>query len=203
MWRERILKNRGHPGRGDAACYGLDRALQKPLAVYYNRKNAFVLDCEPTIDVQHRGITPQSPFEVACARLGIEVIIARSPEAKDRDERNHAVYQDCFVKELKLAGISSITRANSFLEKTYLPVINAKFERTLRHPRVLTSRLWIQPSSRTSSVFKKALKDFVTISSNTVDNPQSRSALVHIIAAIDVHCFAVDKRGFVGGEEHH
>jgi transposase len=100
-----------------------------PQAVYCDRKNAFVLDREPTIDEQLRGITPRSPFEVACARLGIEVIVARSPEAKGRVERNHAVYQDRFVKELRLAGISSIAQANRFLAESYLPAANARFAR--------------------------------------------------------------------------
>jgi hypothetical protein len=101
-----------------------------PQAVYCDRKNAFVLDREPTIEEQLAGITPRSPFELACEKLGIEVIVARSPQAKGRVERNHGVYQDRFVKELRLAGISSIEEANDFLEHTYLPQINSKFSKS-------------------------------------------------------------------------
>jgi hypothetical protein len=100
-----------------------------PQAVYCDRKNAFVLDREPTIDEQLAGITPLSPFELACERLGIEVIRAYSPEAKGRVERNHGVYQDRFVKELRLAGISTLEEANRFLVDRYLPAINTKFAR--------------------------------------------------------------------------
>jgi hypothetical protein len=50
------------------------------------------------------------------------------PQAKGRVERNHGVYQDRFVKELRLAGISTIEAANKFLSETYLPKINTKFE---------------------------------------------------------------------------
>ncbi len=100
-----------------------------PQAVYCDRKNAFVIDREPTIDEQLKGITPKSHFERACERLGIEVIVAYSPEAKGRVERNHAVYQDRFVKELRLAGISTMDEANGYLEATYLPAINARFAR--------------------------------------------------------------------------
>jgi hypothetical protein len=57
------------------------------------------------------------------------VLVADSPQAKGRVERNHGVYQDRFVKELRLAGISDIAEANRFLEETYLPAINAKFAR--------------------------------------------------------------------------
>ena len=42
-------------------------------------------------------------------------------------ERNHGVYQDRFVKEPRLAGISAITEANRFLQDVYPPKINAKF----------------------------------------------------------------------------
>jgi hypothetical protein len=105
-----------------------------PQAVYCDRKNAFVLDREPTIDEQIRGVVPRSPFEIACGRLGIEVIVARSPEAKGRVERNHAVYQDRFVKELRLAGISTMDQANRFLAETYLPAINKRFARPPEKP---------------------------------------------------------------------
>ena len=101
-----------------------------PQAVYCDRKNAFVLDREPTIDEQLRGITPKSPFEVACEKLGIEVIVAHSPQAKGRVERNHGVYQDRFIKELRLAGIDDIAVANAFLQDTYLDAINAKFAKS-------------------------------------------------------------------------
>lgn len=55
-----------------------------PQAVYCDRKNAFVLDREPTVSEQLQGVTPRSHFERACDELGIEVIVARSPQAKGR-----------------------------------------------------------------------------------------------------------------------
>jgi transposase len=99
-----------------------------PKALYCDKKNAFVLTREPTDAELLKGITkPKSHFGRACDKLGIEVIAANSPQAKGRVERNHGVYQDRFVKELRLAGISTIEAANIFLAKTYLPKINAKF----------------------------------------------------------------------------
>jgi transposase len=98
-----------------------------PQAVYCDRKNAYVLDREPTIAEQLAGITPRSPFETACQRLGIEVIVARSPQAKGRVERSHGVYQDRLVKELRLEGISEIAPANEYLNGTYIDTVNAKF----------------------------------------------------------------------------
>jgi transposase len=98
-----------------------------PQALYCDHKNAFVSNRESTVEEQLAGIEPKSHFEKACGKLGIEVIAANSPQAKGRVERNHAVYQDRFVKELRLAGISTTEDANRFLEHEYLPKINAKF----------------------------------------------------------------------------
>jgi len=98
-----------------------------PQAVYCDKKNAFVLTREPTIEELLAGKEPKSHFQVACEKLGIEVIIADSPQAKGRVERNHGVYQDRFVKELRIAKISTINAANAFLDEVYLPAINTKF----------------------------------------------------------------------------
>ena len=100
-----------------------------PQALYCDRKNAFVSNREPSVEEQLAGIEPKSHFERACEKLGIEVIRAYSPQAKGRVERNHAVYQDRFIKELRLAGVGTIEEANKFLEEKYLPVVNGKFAR--------------------------------------------------------------------------
>ena len=66
-----------------------------------------------------KGITkPRSHFGKACDKLGIAVIPARSPQATGRVERNHGLDQDWLVKELRLAGISTIEEANQFLVET-------------------------------------------------------------------------------------
>jgi transposase len=98
-----------------------------PQAVYCDKKNAYVLTREATIEELMAGKEPKSHFQLACEKLGIEVIIADSPQAKGRVERNHAVYQDRFVKELRMANITTIEAANTFLADVYLPAINKKF----------------------------------------------------------------------------
>lgn len=105
-----------------------------PQALYCDRKNAFVLDREPCIEDQLAGLQPESPFQRACRRLGIELIVAHSPQAKGRVERNHGVYQDRFVKELRLAGIHCIEQANRYLADTYLPAINRRFAKQATEP---------------------------------------------------------------------
>ena len=106
-----------------------------PQALYCDHKNAFVLVREPTDAELLKGITkPKSHFGKACDKLGIEVIPANSPQAKGRVERNHGLDQDRLVKELRLAGISTIEEANRFLDETYLPKMNGKFSRPATDP---------------------------------------------------------------------
>ena len=63
------------------------------------------------------------------------MIAAYSPQAKGRVERTHGVDQDRLVKELRLAGITTLAEANQFLEKTYLPKMNRKFARPAAQPQ--------------------------------------------------------------------
>ena len=111
------------------------RAYGIPEALYCDKKNAFVLTREATDDELLAGITePKSHFGRACEKLGVTVIAAHSPQAKGRVERNHGVDQDRLVKELRLAGTSTIAEANRFLEKRYVPKMNRKFPRPAAQP---------------------------------------------------------------------
>lgn len=95
-----------------------------PLAIYVDLKNVYVSPKKGSF----------SHFEVACQKLGIRVIKARSPQAKGRVERNHAVYQDRFVKALALKGIKTIATANAVLNKGFISNLNRKFEKPARNP---------------------------------------------------------------------
>jgi hypothetical protein len=104
------------------------RAYGIPESLYCDKKNAFVLTREPTDAELLAGITePKSHFGKACDKLGVQVIAAHSPQAKGRVERNHGVDQDRLIKELRLANISTIAEANTFLKEYYLPKMNRKF----------------------------------------------------------------------------
>lgn len=66
-------------------------------------------------------------FERACQELCIELIKANSPQAKGRIERLWHTLQDRLIKELRLANISTITEANIFVEKIFIPKFNKQF----------------------------------------------------------------------------
>lgn len=68
-----------------------------------------------------------SVFQQVCKALDIQIIKAYSPQAKGRVERKHQVFQDRFLKDLKLYGIETIEAANAHLENKFLKKINDKF----------------------------------------------------------------------------
>jgi transposase len=103
-----------------------------PKALYTDRKNVFVTDREPTIEEQLADIEPMTALGKACEKLGIEIITASSPQAKGRVERNHGVYQDRFMKELALRGITSIDSANQLLTGGFVDKLNTKFAKEAR-----------------------------------------------------------------------
>jgi transposase len=103
-----------------------------PKALYTDRKNIFKSDREPTLEEQLAGERPMTAFEKACTTLGIEIIRAHSPQAKGRVERNHAVYQDRFLKELRLRNITTLDDANRLLQGSFCDELNAKFAKPSR-----------------------------------------------------------------------
>ncbi len=98
-----------------------------PLSLYCDKKNVFVTDREPTLEEQLRGEEPLTFFGKACKKLGIKIITANSPQAKGRVERNHSIYQDRFVKELRLMGIKDIENANKLLRTGFTDELNKRF----------------------------------------------------------------------------
>ena len=62
-----------------------------------------------------------------CAKLGIQLIDANSPQAKGRVERGHGTHQDRLIKKMRLQEIATYEAANRFLADPYLPGHNAKY----------------------------------------------------------------------------
>lgn len=65
-------------------------------------------------------------FGRMCRQLGIDLIHARSPQAKGRVERAHGTHQDRLIKKMRVAGISTYADANRFL-KDYLADHNRRY----------------------------------------------------------------------------
>jgi len=98
----------------------LGRYLRKHgrmVAVYSDRHSIFWGEA--------KGKRPaQTQVTRALKELGIEWIGANSPQAKGRVERFNGTAQDRLVKELRLAGATTIDEANEVLDRTFLPWFN-------------------------------------------------------------------------------
>jgi transposase len=107
-----------------------------PLAIYVDLKSLYVSPKSLRHEEEGELVEPEwlTHFSKACKKLGIEIIKAYSPQAKGRVERNHAVYQDRFVKELKLKKITTIEKANAILSGGFVNKLNAKFAKEPASP---------------------------------------------------------------------
>jgi transposase len=92
----------------------------RPLSLYTDRLAVF----ETTRKAEKNYRDTQ--FHRATKELGINLILALSPQAKGRVERANGTLQDRLVKEMRLAHISTIQEANTFLPG-FIETHNKKF----------------------------------------------------------------------------
>ena len=104
FWREYFIKN------------GL------PISIYLDKFSTYKVNHKNAVD--NKDMITQ--FQRATNQVGVKLITAHSAEAKGRVERMNGTLQDRLVKELRLAGITTIEEANKFLIK-YIPKFNAQF----------------------------------------------------------------------------
>jgi transposase len=98
-----------------------------PHALYTDWKNVYVRAANGA--EKAAGKVPLTQFGRMCAKLGVRIISASSPQAKGRVERNHGTHQDRLIKKLRRKSIGSYTAANEFLEQSYLPEHNRRYHR--------------------------------------------------------------------------
>jgi len=98
-----------------------------PQALYADRHTIFQSPSQPTVEQELSGELPRSQFGRLVDELGIQLIAARSPQAKGRIERLWGTLQDRLVKELRKAGAHDLETANQVLA-AYLPKINMRFQ---------------------------------------------------------------------------
>ena len=98
-----------------------------PHALYTDWKNVYLR--EPTEAERGSDRVPRTQFGHMCAKLGIRIMGASSPQAKGRVERAHGTSQDRLIKKLRLKGICDHAAANAYLAEAYYPGHNARFGR--------------------------------------------------------------------------
>ena len=95
----------------------------RPVSWYSDRHGIFRAEDKD-------GESTMTQFSRALGELAIELIPANSPQAKGRIERLWRTAQDRLVKELRLAGASTIEEANQVLEEVFLPWFNEHCKET-------------------------------------------------------------------------
>ena len=95
----------------------------KPVALYSDKHNIFRVNAKDAV-----GGDRITQFGRALMELNIDIICANSPQAKGRIERAFGTLQNRMVKELRLAGISTIAAANAWLPG-FITGYNARFGR--------------------------------------------------------------------------
>lgn len=99
-----------------------------PLAVYSDRHSIFfkTRDKDLSLEEALAGRPEPTQFGRLLQELGIQLILARSPQAKGRVERLWGTFQDRLTSELRLANAGTAAAAEEVLHR-YLPKHNRRF----------------------------------------------------------------------------
>jgi hypothetical protein len=100
-------------------------ALEKHLT-HYGRPVSIYSDHFAVFDSPVEGNLTQ--FKRALKTLGINSILANSPQAKGRVERANRTLQDRLIKEMRLLKISTIEEANAYADR-FVEIFNQKFSK--------------------------------------------------------------------------
>ncbi len=92
-----------------------------PISFYVDYGSVF------SVNLNNKDRVKKTQFERAMKELDVEVIHARTPQAKGRVERTNKTMQDRLIKEMRLAGISTIEQASRFVQSGYLEKHNQQF----------------------------------------------------------------------------
>jgi len=145
----------------------LGRYLRKHgrmMALYADRHSIFF-----GTDAHNEPVLTQ--FGRALQELGIELIPAGSPQAKGRVERFNATAQDRLVKELRLAGATTIEQANEVLEKVFLPWFHRRC--TVKPASANNAHRPLAPSMKLAAILsvqerRKVANDYTIRFENTI-----------------------------------
>ena len=111
-----------------------------PLELYSDRDSVFTItNAKERIGLHERGVPLETQFSRAMRELDVKIILAHSPQAKGRIERLWKTCQDRLYHELRLEGIKTLSEANRYLHRVFLPQHNRQFTR---------------PASRLESAFR-------------------------------------------------
>jgi transposase len=107
---------------------GLREVIEKQglfCALYSDRGSHFFVTQKEGAKVEKHRLTQVGR---AMKEIGIQMIAAYSPQARGRSERSFGTWQGRLPQELRLAGITTVEGANSFLREPYIAAFNSQFK---------------------------------------------------------------------------
>lgn len=123
----------------------------KPYSIYLDKFSTYKMTPKAAQE-NHDTLTQ---FQRAMREVNIEPISANSCQAKGRVERLFSTFQDRLIKELRLAGISTVEEANAFIEKEFLPKYRQKYAVEPRSQANLHKPLTLKEEKNLDSIFSK------------------------------------------------
>jgi len=163
-----------------------------PLALYADRHSIFVVtkNAQLTLEEELAGRRQPTQFGRLLDELGVNLILARSPQAKGRVERLWGTFQDRLVSELRLAKAGTSEDANQVLERC-LPRHNRRFMVVPQDP----APAWLPwpKSSRLDEFFcfkyrrVVANDNTVRFGPHVIDIPRTRDRRSQAHARVEVH----------------
>ena len=108
-----------------------------PLAICSDRHSIFQVNPKQRESLEEQLVGERQPTQVgrALKELGIQSIVARSPQAKGRVGRLWGAFQDRLVSELRLAGAATVEEANQVLRE-FLPPVQRRIRRAASSGRL-------------------------------------------------------------------
>ncbi len=99
-----------------------------PASIYADGLSLFFSNKKPSIEEQLEGKhSGSTQFGEIAKQLGIQLIHARSPQAKGRVERLWETLQSRLPVEFAKLGIDTVEAANDYLREEYVRVFNTRF----------------------------------------------------------------------------
>jgi hypothetical protein len=102
----------------------------RPVAFYADQAGHFIQQTRSAdrgpMEQREAQLT-ESIIRRGLEELNVELIRARSPQAKGRVERDFGTAQDRLIKEMRVEGITTLDEANRYLESDWIPFWNERF----------------------------------------------------------------------------
>ena len=152
-----------------------------PVSIYADRHTIFQSPQREKADISSDMEINDTQFGRALRELGIELISARSPQAKGRIERLWQTLQSRLPIEFELNGIDDPDKANKFLE-TYIYKFNSQFAVEAKE----TESMFVKMDDPDDLKYILCVKEERTVDAGGVFSYKGRSYMVHGPNAVNI-----------------